>query len=172
VRAAAWGQLPAPWAAAPAVNIPHTLRLKKKQNTHTKKPTKPQKCRRGGGNCFLKEKMGSGASFPFHGGRQALGAQMFFVTRGAGGWQPIRTERRGSRPPFQGLRASAPVPPAARPGWGRAAAASSLEQHFPTVWRSDTWLSHIPAPAGLAALGQESRQTEGCRCWELLISRF
>lgn len=97
---------------------------------------------------------------------------MFFVTRRAGGWQQIRTERSGSKPPFQGLRASAPVSPAGRPVWGRAAAVSSLEQHFPTVWRSDTWLSHIPAPAGLAALGQESRQTEGCRCWELLISRF
>lgn len=71
----------------------------------------------------------------------------------------------------RGLRAPAPVCPGARPGRGRAAAASSLEQHFPTVGRSDTWLSHIPAPAGSAALGQESRQAEGCR-GELLISRF
>lgn len=105
--------------------------------------------------------------------QQALGAQMFFVTRGAGGWQRIRTEMSRSKPPLQGLRASAPVSPAVRPGWGRAAAVSSLEQHFPTVWRSDTWLSHIPAPAGPAALGQESRRREGwLRLLELLISRF
>lgn len=51
-------------------------------------------------------------------------------------------------------------------GWGRAAAVSSLEQHFPTVWRSDTWLSHIPAPAGSAALGRQSRREGGKAGWE------
>lgn len=39
----------------------------------------------------------------------------------------------------------------------------SREQHFPTVWGFDTWLSHIPQPCGRPSTGTRGKEGEGER---------
>lgn len=36
----------------------------------------------------------------------------------------------------------------------------SREQHFPTVWGFDTWLSHIPQPCGRPSIGTQGEEGE------------
>lgn len=36
----------------------------------------------------------------------------------------------------------------------------SREQHFPTVWGFDTWLSHIPQPCGRPSIGTQRKEGE------------
>ncbi len=37
------------------------------------------------------------------------------------------------------------------------------EQHFPTVWGFDTWLSHIPQPCGRPSIDTQGKEGEGER---------